>query len=115
MFRKPSSLSKQLVLATALALGASSVALADDNSVNPATRDVDSGQTRGTLNTMAQNHSPQGTQSTETPQKKDEQKIESKAFRIDLKAFFTPPTNPAHGYYLPKNADHNYYSQFPGQ
>lgn len=35
MSRKPHSLSKQLVIATALALGASSVALADDNSMNP--------------------------------------------------------------------------------
>ena len=35
MSRKPNSLSKQLVVATALALGASSVALADDNSMNP--------------------------------------------------------------------------------
>jgi hypothetical protein len=35
MFRKPHSLSKQLVIATALALGASSVALADDSSMNP--------------------------------------------------------------------------------
>ena len=35
MSRKPYSLSKQLVVATALALGASSVALADDNSMNP--------------------------------------------------------------------------------
>jgi hypothetical protein len=35
MSRKPYSLSKQLVVATALALGASSVALADDSSMNP--------------------------------------------------------------------------------
>ena len=35
MSRKPHSLSKQLVIATALALGASSVALADDSSMNP--------------------------------------------------------------------------------
>ena len=37
MYRKPYSLSKQLVVATALALGASSVALADDSSMNPFT------------------------------------------------------------------------------
>ena len=37
MCRKPHSLSKQLVVATALALGASSVALADDSSMNPFT------------------------------------------------------------------------------
>jgi hypothetical protein len=35
MSRKPNSLTKQLVIATALVLGASSVALADDNSMNP--------------------------------------------------------------------------------
>ena len=35
MSRKPYSLSRRLVVATALALGASSVALADDNSMNP--------------------------------------------------------------------------------
>jgi len=39
MFRKPTSLSKQLVIATALALGASGVALADDSSMNPFTGD----------------------------------------------------------------------------
>jgi hypothetical protein len=39
MFRKPYSLSKQLVVATALALGASGVALADDSSMNPFTGD----------------------------------------------------------------------------
>ncbi len=37
MSRKPYSLNKQLVLAAALALGASSVALADDSSMNPFT------------------------------------------------------------------------------
>jgi hypothetical protein len=35
MSRKPYSMTRQLVVATALALGASSVALADDNSMNP--------------------------------------------------------------------------------
>ena len=39
MSRKPYSLSKQLVVATALALGASSVALADDSSMSPFTGD----------------------------------------------------------------------------
>jgi hypothetical protein len=37
--RKPYSLNKQLVVATALALGASGVALADDSSMNPFTGD----------------------------------------------------------------------------
>ena len=39
MSRKPYSLSKQLVVVTALALGASSLALADDSSMNPFTGD----------------------------------------------------------------------------
>ena len=39
MSRKQYSLSKQVVIATALALGASSVALADDSSMNPFTGD----------------------------------------------------------------------------
>jgi hypothetical protein len=39
MSYKPNSLSKQLIVATALALGASSVALADDSSMNPITGD----------------------------------------------------------------------------
>ena len=39
MSRKPYSLSKQLVVVTALALGASSVARADDSSMNPFTGD----------------------------------------------------------------------------
>ncbi|HKE40368.1 MAG TPA: hypothetical protein VKG21_11055 [Casimicrobiaceae bacterium] len=39
MFRKPPSLVKQLVIATALALGASTVALADDSSMSPFTGD----------------------------------------------------------------------------
>ena len=39
MFRKPHSLKKQLVVATALVLGASGVALADDSSMNPFTGD----------------------------------------------------------------------------
>ena len=39
MSRKPYSLSKQVLIATALALGVSSVALADDSSMNPFTGD----------------------------------------------------------------------------
>ena len=39
MSRKPYSLSKQLVIATALALGTSGVALADDSSMSPFTGD----------------------------------------------------------------------------
>ena len=39
MSRKPYSLTKQMLIATALALGVSSVALADDSSMNPFTGD----------------------------------------------------------------------------
>jgi len=39
MSRKQYSLSKQLAVAAALALGTSGVALADDNSMNPLTGD----------------------------------------------------------------------------
>ena len=39
MYRKPYSSSKQLVVAIALSLGASSMALADDSSMNPFTGD----------------------------------------------------------------------------
>jgi len=51
MSRKPYSLSKQFVVAASLALGASSVALADDNSMNPFTGEsykyFNGGQTLG--------------------------------------------------------------------
>jgi hypothetical protein len=103
MFRKPNSLSKQLVLATVLALGASSVALAEDSSMNPSTRGVDSGQNRGNLNMMAQSPCPQGTESTGALQKKGEQKIESTAVRANR---WSPSQGPF---------DHNYYNQWPGQ
>ena len=39
MSRKPYSLSKQLVVTTVLALSSSSIALADDSSMNPFTGD----------------------------------------------------------------------------
>jgi hypothetical protein len=104
MFGKQYLLTKQLVTSAALALCLSGIALADDNSMNPAPGDVSNGQNRGNPNMIAQNPRPMVTESAGTRQKKDEQKIDSKS--------------PAyHGRYLPSpgNNDHNYYSQFPGE
>ena len=100
MFRKPKSLSKQLVLATALALGASSVALADDSSMNPSIRDFNNGQNRENLNAVAQSPCPQSTETASTQQKKVEREIKSK----------TPPANGR----APLNSFNDYY-QHPGQ
>jgi hypothetical protein len=98
MSRTNFSLSKQLVVASALAFGASGVALADDSSMKPFTGD--SSQNRGNLNTVAQNPCPQGTESAGTRQKKDQQKIESKSLPANRG---TPITSPA------------YFQQYPGQ
>ena len=82
MFARQYLLSRQLVIATALALGLSGMALADDSSMNPFTGEsfvyFNGGQNRGNPNMLAQNPHPQGAVSTGTRQKKDEQKIESK-------------------------------------
>ena len=86
MSRKPYSLSKQLVIATALALGTSGVALADDSSTNPST------ENRGNLNMVAQSPCPQDTEASGTRQKKDEQKIESKTLPANRE---TPITSPS--------------------
>ena len=76
------SLTKQLVIAAALALGESGVALADDSSMNPFTGEsfayFNGGQNRGNPNMLAQNLRAQDTEAAGTRQKKDEQKIESK-------------------------------------
>jgi hypothetical protein len=80
-------LTNQLVIATALALGVSGVALADDSSMNPFTGEsfayFNGGHNRGNPNMLAQNPRPQGTEAAGTREKKDEQQIESK----------TPPAN----------------------
>ena len=98
------SLSKQLVMASALALGASGVALADDSNMNQASGDspayFNGGQTRGDLNMLAQNPCPQGAESAGTRQKKDEQKIESKTLPAKRGTPITSPT---------------YFNQYPGQ
>ena len=98
MSRTNFSLSKQLVVASALWFGASGVALADDNSMKPLTGD--SSQNRENLNMLAQNPCPQGAESAGTRQKKDEQKIESKTLRA---VGGTPITSPT------------YFQQYPGQ
>jgi hypothetical protein len=92
------SLSKQLVVASALAFGASGVALADDSSMKPFTGD--SSQSPGNPNMLAQSPCPQGTEAAGTRQKKDEQKIESKTLPANRG---TPITSPA------------YFQQYPGQ
>src|SRR6266478_1225871 len=92
------SLSKQIVVASALAFGASGVALADDSSMKPFTGD--SSQNRGNLDMLAQNPCPQGTESAGTRQKKDEQKIESKNLPVNRGTPITSPT---------------YFQQYPGQ
>jgi hypothetical protein len=87
MFGRQYLLTRQLVIATALALGVSGAALADDSSMNPFTGEsfayFNGGQNRGNPNTLAQNPHAQGAVATGTRQKKDEQTIESK----------TPPGN----------------------
>jgi hypothetical protein len=99
MSRTNFSLSKQLVVASALAFGASGVALADDNSMKPFSGD--SSQNRGNPSMLAQSPCPQGTEAAGTRQKKDEQKIESKTLPANRG---TPITSPTY-----------YFQQYPGQ
>ena len=62
--------------ATALALGVSGIALADDSSMNPFTGEsfvyFNGGQNHGNPNILAQNPHPQGAVAAGTRQKKDE-------------------------------------------
>src|ERR1700680_3294165 len=89
-------LTKQLVTATALALGVSGIALADDSSMNPFTGEsfvyFNGGQSRGNPSMLAQSPHPRGTVAAGTRQKKDEQKIESKTL---LATRETPITSPS--------------------
>ena len=104
MSRTRFSLSKQLVVASALAFGTSCVALADEGSANPPTGDAPAylggGPNRGNLNMLAQNPCPQGAESAGTRQKKDEQKTESKNLSAKRGTPITSPT---------------YFNQYPGQ
>ena len=90
MSRTNFSLSKQLVVVSALAFGASGVALADDSSMKPFTGD--SSQNPGNPNMLAQSPCPQGTEAAGTRQKKDEQKIESKTLPANRGTLITSPS-----------------------
>jgi hypothetical protein len=96
MFGRQYLLTRQLVTATALALGVSGVALADDSSMNPFTGEsfayFNGGQNRGNPNMLAQNPPPQGAVAAGTRQKKDEQKIGSKTLLANHE---TPITSPS--------------------
>jgi hypothetical protein len=96
MFGKRYSLSKQLVVASALVFGASGVALADDSSMSPLTGEsfvyFNGGQNHGNPNMLAQNPHPQGAVAAGTRQKKDEQTIESKTLLANRE---TPITSPS--------------------
>jgi hypothetical protein len=96
MFGKQYLLTKQLVTATALALGVSGIALADDSSMNPFTGEslvyFNGGQSRGNPSMLAQSHHPQGTVPAGTRQKKDEQKIESKTLLANRETPITLPS-----------------------
>jgi hypothetical protein len=102
MSRTRFSLSKQLVLASALAFGVSCIALADEVSTNPPGGDapayLNGGPNRGNLNMLAQNPCPQAAPSA--GQKKDEQKVESKNLSANRGKPITSPT---------------YFNQYPGQ
>jgi hypothetical protein len=104
MFRTSFSLSKQLVVASALAFGASGIALAAEGSMNPPTGEsstyLNGGQDRGNPNMLAQNPCPQAAESAGTRQKKDGQKIESRNLSINRGTPITSPT---------------YFNQYPGQ
>ena len=96
MFGRQYLLTRQLVTATALALGVSGIALADDSSMNPFTGEsfvyFNGGQTHGNPNLLAQNPHPQGAVAAGTRQKKDEQTIESKTLLANRE---TPITSPS--------------------
>ena len=90
-------LTNLLVIATALALGVSGVALADDSSMNPFTGEsfayFNGGHNRGNPNMLAQNPRPQGTEAAGTRQEKGEQKIASKTTLANRETPITSPTD----------------------
>jgi hypothetical protein len=97
-------LSKQLVVASALAFGVFGVALADEGSMNPPTGEsstyLNGGQDRGNPNMLAQHACPQAAESAGTRQKKDGQRIESRNPSANRGTPITSPT---------------YFNQYPGQ
>ena len=104
MSRTNLSLSKQLIVASALAFGVSSVALADDSSMKASTGDAPDGANRANPNMLAQTPCPQGADSAGTRQSKDEQKMQSKTLLVNRG---TPIRSPS--YVQP------YFQQYPGQ
>jgi hypothetical protein len=96
MFGRQYLLTTQLVIATALALGVSGIALADDSTMNPFTGEsfvyFNGGQNRGNPNVLAQNTHPQVAVAAGPRQKKDEQTIESKTMLANRE---TPITSPS--------------------
>ena len=96
MFGRQYLLTRQLMTATALALGVSGIVLADDSSMNPFTGEsfayFNGGQNRGNPNMLAQNLHPQGAVAAGIWQKKDEQRIESKTVLANRE---TPMTSPS--------------------
>jgi hypothetical protein len=89
-------LTRQIVTATALALGVSGIALADDSSMNPFTGEsfayFNGSQNRGNPNMRAQNPHPQGAVAAGMWQKKGEQQLESKTLLANRE---TPITSPS--------------------
>jgi hypothetical protein len=96
MFGGQYLLTRQIVTATALALGVSGIALADNSSMTPFTGKsfayFNGGQKRGNPNMRAQNPHPQGLEAVGMQQKKDEQQIEPKTLLANRE---TPITSPS--------------------
>jgi hypothetical protein len=96
VFRGQYLLTRQIVTATALALGVSGIALADDSSMNPFAGEsfayFNGGQNRGNPNMRAQNPHPQGLEAVGMQQKKDEQQIEPKTLLANRE---TPIASPS--------------------
>jgi len=96
MFGRQYLLTRRLVTATALALGVSGIALADDSSMNPFTGEsfvyFNGGQNGGNPSMLAQNPHSQVAVASGTRQKKDEHTIESKTLLANRE---TPITSPS--------------------
>jgi len=94
MSRRQHSLSKQIVVATALAFSASGVALANDSSTNPFTGDsyayFNGGQNLGNFN-VAPAPRVQAPDATAGGLKRDDQKVEQKIMSSNGKLVVVPP------------------------
>ena len=95
MSRKQHSVSKQLVVATVLALSASGVALANDSSTNPFTGDsyayFNGGQNRGYFNNVARAPRVQAANTTAAGLKKDDHGVEQQVIFSNGKLTVAPP------------------------